>query len=86
MSTREQALAERRRELLERSAAQRAALVADAAPLARKAAALDRVVAQVRRYPLLTAAAAGAVALLGPRRLFSVASRALTLYTLFRKG
>ena len=85
MSQRAQRLEQRRRELVERSAAQRAALVRAAEPLVRKAAALDRVVAYVRRYPIVTAVAAGAVALLGPRKLLSLGTRLLTLYTLFRQ-
>ncbi|OGA40293.1 MAG: hypothetical protein A3G28_06420 [Betaproteobacteria bacterium RIFCSPLOWO2_12_FULL_68_19] len=85
MSQRAQRLEQRRRELVERSAAQRAALVRAAEPLVRKAAALDRVVAYVRHYPIVTAVAAGAVALLGPRKLLSLGTRLLTLYTLFRQ-
>jgi YqjK-like protein len=84
-SSHEKSLAARRRELVERSAAQRTALFAAAEPLTRKAAALDRLVEQVRRYPVVTAAAVGAVALLGPRRLFELGSRLLTLYVLLRK-
>jgi len=80
-----QTLAERRRELVERSAAQRAALGAELAPMARKVAAVDRGVASVRRHPLLAVALAGGVAILGSRRLFGLLAHALTLYTLLRK-
>ena len=85
MSGHAQRLAQRRRELVERSAAQRAALLADAEPLLRKAAVLDRVAGSLRRYPVVTALAAGAVAFFGPRKLFDLAARAITLYTLFRR-
>ncbi|MBI4123845.1 MAG: hypothetical protein HY467_02990 [Betaproteobacteria bacterium] len=85
MSERAQRLEQRRRELVERSAAQRAALVRAAEPLVRRAAAFDRVVAYVRRYPIVTAVAAGAVALVGPRKLLGLGTRLLTLYTLFRQ-
>lgn len=85
MSRHEQGLAERRRELVERSSAQRAALAAAAEPLVRKSAAVDRVIAQVRRYPVLSSVAVGALALLGPRRLFELAARAAALYALLRR-
>ena len=85
MSRHEQGLAERRRELVGRSSAQRAALAATAEPLVRKSAALDRVIAQVRRYPVLSSVAVGALALLGPRRLFELAARAAALYALLRR-
>jgi hypothetical protein len=80
----EQGLAARRRELVERSGAQRAALLAAGEPLARKAAALDRVVGYVRANPVVSAVVVGAVALLGPRRLYDMATRAVTLYLLLR--
>jgi len=85
VSRHEQGLAERRRELVERSSAQRAALAAAAEPLVRKSAAVDRVIAQVRRYPVLSSVAVGALALLGPRRLFDLAARAAALYALLRR-
>jgi hypothetical protein len=85
MNSREMSLAQRRRALVERSAAQRAAILDGVAPLASKAASLDRVVGYARRYPLAAAAAAGALALVGPRRLFDLGTRALTLYMLLRK-
>lgn len=84
MNRREQSLAARRRELVERSSAQRAALFVAAEPLTRKAAALDRVVNYVRSNPVVSAVAVGAVALLGPRRIFDLGARAITLYTLLR--
>ena len=73
------------RELVELSTAQRAALVATAEPLVRKAEAVDRVVGYVRRNPAVTAVAVGAVALLGPRKLLDLGARAVTLYTLLRR-
>ena len=74
-----------RQQLVERSGAQRAALIAAAEPLIQKAAVADRIVTRVRRYPLLVAAVAGAAVLFGSRRLFDMAARALTLYALFRR-
>jgi len=80
-----QSLAQRRRELVERSAAQRAAMIADAGPLLQKAGSLDRIVASARRHPLLTMAGAAAVALLASRKMFGLATRLLTLYALIRR-
>jgi hypothetical protein len=85
MNRRDQGLAERRRELIERSAAQRAALLASAEPLVRKAAVLDRVVDHVRRNPVTTSIAVGALALLGPRRIFELGARTITLLALLRR-
>ncbi len=39
----------------------------------------------LRRYPVVTALAVGAVALIGPRRIFDLGTRALTLYMLLRR-
>jgi hypothetical protein len=72
-------------ELVERSAAQRAAIIASARPLLRVAAVPDRALATFRRHPLPIAAGVAAFALLGGRRVLSLASRALTLYMLFRR-
>jgi hypothetical protein len=85
MNGRLQSLQARRLELVQRSAAQRAALIADVDPLVRKAATVDRLVARVRQYPVVTAVAIGAVALLGTRRIYELATRLLTLYALFRR-
>jgi hypothetical protein len=74
-----------RQQLVEVSTRQRAALVATAEPLVRKAAALDRVVSYVSRNPALPALALGAFALVGPRKIFELATRAVTLYALFRR-
>jgi hypothetical protein len=82
----EQGLAARRRELVERSSAQRVALIGSAQPLARKAAALDRVVESVRRYPVVVAVAVGAVALIGPRKLLDLGARAVTIYLLLKRS
>ena len=76
----------RRRELVERSAAQRAALVRGMAPLIEKAAVVDRAIGSVRRHPLISAGLAAAVTLLGGRRLFGLITRGLTLYTLLRRS
>jgi YqjK-like protein len=80
-----QGLAQRREELVERSAAQRTALLDAAEPLVRKAATVDRVIAYVRQYPVLASLAVGAVALIGPRRLFEVGTRAIALYALLKR-
>ena len=85
MSRYEQSLAERREELVARSTAQRAALVTDAEPLISKAAAADRILTKLRRYPVAIGVAVAAVALLGSRRIFDLASRALTLYALLKR-
>jgi hypothetical protein len=71
-------------ELVRRSAEQRAALIASADPIVRKAMVVDRVVTQVRRYPVVSSLVVGAVALLGPRKILDLGTRALTLYALFR--
>ncbi len=85
MSRAEQGLAQRREELVERSKSQRAALIAGAEPLLEKAAALDRVVESVRRHPVMAGVAVGAVVLMGSRKFFDFATRALTLYALIRR-
>jgi hypothetical protein len=79
------ALARRREELAARSAAQRSALIAGVAPLAGKAAALDRIVGRLRRYSVIAGVVAGVAALLGSRRLIEVGSRLLHLYLLVRR-
>jgi hypothetical protein len=80
-----QTLEMRRLELIERSTAQRSALVANVVPLAAKVASVDRAIAAVRRYPLIAAAIAGAVTLFGSKKIFSLLARGITLYTLLRK-
>jgi len=80
-----QTLAQRRLELVERSRAQRATLIAAAAPLMEKAATLDRLVATARRHPVVTMLGAGAVVLLASKRMFGLATRLLTLYALIRR-
>jgi len=85
MSPREQGLAQRREELVARSAAQRAALVANVEPLLRKAAAADRIVERLRRYPVAVALGAAALVFFGSRKVFDLATRALTIYALFRR-
>jgi hypothetical protein len=81
----QQSLAMRRRELVLRSAAQRDALMANLVPIAQKVAKVDNVIASVKRYPMVTAAIAGAVTLFGSKKLFSLLARGVTLYTLLRK-
>jgi hypothetical protein len=71
-------------QLVRRSAEQRAALIAAAQPIVHKAVVVDRVVAEVRRYPVLSSLVVGAIALLGPRKILDWGTRALTLYALFR--
>jgi len=85
VSRRAQSLAERRQELVERSMTQRAALVANARPLLGKAAAADRILSTLRRYPVVLTVIAGAVALIGPRKLFDYGTRAITLYMLLKR-
>ena len=81
----QQSLEMRRNELVERSRAQRAALMAGILPVAEKLATVDRAIASVKRYPVVSAAIAGAVVLLGSRKLFDWAARGITLYTLLKK-
>jgi hypothetical protein len=78
-------LAEHRRALVEQSAAQRAAILAVSHPFLRKAAAADRLLTRVRNHPLVVTAVAASVVILGTRKLFDIASRAVTLYMLFRR-
>lgn len=77
-------LQRRRAALVERSTELRAALVRDAAPIVQKAAGADRVVAVLRRYPVITAVAAGVVAVAG-RKVLPWLTRALTLYALLKQ-
>jgi hypothetical protein len=80
-----QDLVRRREELVLRSSSQRMALAVCAEPLVHKAAALDRVLSYVRRNPAIAALAVGAFALIGPRKIFDMATRAITVYALFRR-
>ena len=80
-----QDLAQRRLELVERSAVQRAAVVSGVEPLLRKAAAVDRMVASARRHPVVTVLGAAAVALLASRKGFDIATRVLAIYALFKR-
>ena len=80
-----QALADRRHELARRSAAQRSELIVTAQPLLQTAASADRIVSRVRRHPVVVVAVAAAVVLFGSRRIFDLATRAFTLYALFRR-
>ena len=74
-----------REELVARSTAQRAAIIAAAQPLLQTATSADRVVSRLRQHPVAVAVAVGALVLLGSRRLFDLATRAMTLYALFRR-
>jgi hypothetical protein len=78
-------LAKRRERLVARSVAQRASLIAGVEPLLGKAAALDRIIGTLRRYSVVAGVVAGAVALLGSRKLFDLGERLLTLYLLVRR-
>ena len=77
-------LQRRRAALVERSGELRAGLVRDAAPIIQKAAGADRVVAALRRYPVVTAVAVGVAAVAG-RKLLPWLTRALTLYALLKR-
>ena len=74
-----------REELIALSSRQRAAVIAAAEPIIGKAEKVDRVVGYVRRNPVVAAVAVGAVALLGPRKIFDLGARAITLYMLLRR-
>jgi type II secretory pathway component PulF len=78
-------LQRRRAALVERSSELRAGLVRDAAPILQKAASADRVICALRRYPIVTAVAAGVVAVVGTSSILPWLTRALTLYTLLKK-
>jgi hypothetical protein len=79
-------LARRKQALAARSAAQRATLAAALQPVASRLAMLDRIVQSVRQRPVLVAAAAVALVLLGPRRLLPWALRAAPFIALLRRG
>jgi hypothetical protein len=74
----------RRMALVERSAAERAAIAAQVWPLARGVAAVDRIVGSVRAHPILAIAAAGAV-VLGRGRLIDWVARGAAVYSLLRR-
>jgi hypothetical protein len=78
-------LRRRRAELIERSTALRAALAHAAAPIVQKAAAADRIVAPLRRHPLIIAVTLGVVAVAGTRRLVPWLTRAFALYALLKR-
>ena len=78
-------LQRRRAELIERSTALRAALVHATAPIVQKAATADRIVAALRRHPLIIAVTVGVVAVAGTRRLLPWLTRALSLYALLKR-
>ena len=78
-------LGERREALIARSTEQRAAIIAAAQPLVHKADTADRLLSYVRRYPVPLAALGVAAVVFGSRKIFDIASRALTIYALFRR-
>jgi YqjK-like protein len=78
-------LQRRRAELVERSTAQRAGLIYAAAPIMQKVATADRIVTALRKHPVLTAVAVGAVAIVGTRRFLPWLTRALMLYGLLKR-
>jgi len=78
-------LAERREALVARSQKERAAILAAAEPLVRKAAAADRLYLRVRRHPVTVALVGTAVVALGARKLFDLATRVMAIYALFRR-
>ena len=71
-------------ELVARSSAQRAAIIASAQPLLQAVEAPDRLIGFVRSHPVPIALGALAFALLGGRKALSLATRAATLYMLLR--
>jgi hypothetical protein len=78
-------LQRRRAELVERSTALRTALTRAAAPVVQKAATADRIVAALRKRPLISAVAVGAAAFAGARSLLPWLARALTLFALLKR-
>jgi hypothetical protein len=78
-------LQRRREALVVRSTVRRARLSAQLAPVARKLAAADRLVAVVQAHPLMAAIAATGLALIGGRRLLRWALRIAPLYALLGK-
>ena len=78
-------LAARREALIAQSATQRSAIISSVQPLLRGAATLDRIVAPIRRHPLIAALAVTGVALLGSRKIVDLATRAVTIYMLVRR-
>ena len=81
----QQGLAARREALIAQSNAQRSAIVSNAQPFLKGAATLDRIVGPVRRHPVIAALAVTGVALLGSRKIFDLATRAVTIYMLVRR-
>jgi len=77
-------LAQRRHALVARAAVQRGELALALQPAARRLAALDRIVAVVRRRHVLVWIAAAALVLLGPRRLWPWALRVAPLIAFLR--
>jgi hypothetical protein len=78
-------LRRRRAELVERSTQLRAALLQEAMPILQKAATVDRIVGGLRKHPVVTAVAVGAVALAGARGLLPWLTRALALFALLKR-
>jgi type VI protein secretion system component VasF len=78
-------LERRRRELVARSASQRAAIGASISPLVNGVARADHMVSTLRRYPVVVAGIVAGVALLGARGTLSWVARVMTLYALIRR-
>jgi hypothetical protein len=76
------ALEDRRRALVLRSTLQRLRISVQAAPAARRLAAVDRVVTTLRAHPVAAGIALTGLALIGPRTLFRWAMRVAPAYSL----
>jgi hypothetical protein len=78
-------LARQRAALVQRSRSQRAHLGELLEPFARKLTTADRALATLRSHPLTVGVAAGAIGLLGPRRLLYWAARVLPFVSMLRR-
>lgn len=78
-------LAQRRRLLVARSAAQRLEIAGALAPFTGRLSAVDRTIAAVRAHPVIAVVAAGVLALIGPRVLLRWAARLIPVYSLLRR-
>ncbi len=75
----------RREALVVRSGLQRKEIGKALAPAQRMVAAGDRAVAALRAHPVIAAAAAAALALIGPGRWLRWALRAVPIYSFLRR-
>ena len=78
-------LVQRREALALRSAALREQVVADAADIAPRLRAADRVVTTLRAHPVLTGIAMTGVMFLGSRAFLRWAARILPIYSVLRR-